>query len=632
MSHGVFAAVAFFAPLVLYFTTLAPTVTLEDSGEFIVAARHLGVLHPSGYPLWTLLAHTFTWIPWGNVAERVHLFSAVCGAGTCWLVYLVARRILGSRWAALFGALGLAASEILWSQSVIAEVYTLNSFATMLVLYLAIGWRGTRSPSWLYWMALCIGLGLANHPLIALVAVPVFVWLVCVDWRAVVTPKLAAVGMLLVTLGLSVYLYIPIRAAENPPINVGRADTIEKAIAHVRREAYQSEGEMLRWAGDGGDAVLHTLAAWRGTANTFWWPLSVLAIVGVFAWPRDKRDVLGLTFGIAIFNTLAINIGLGAQYNYWWDFVHRVYYLPTHAMAGLWVAAGASWALRSARQRGRAAELATIFGLALVVIATCVISYPGAHRQGDRRAERYGLDLLGSAPTGAGFLPLQDEVIYPLSYLRWVEGVRPDVKILSEEFGWDPTDAPTAVMVASPITPKMRQAIPDLAPYSTIPRGIAYQVLPTVQAAKWRANAFEPLAQPPEDPEREGWPGNDPFAETLLRRYSVYHTRLGVKLWTQGRQQAARAEFEKAEELDPGDAYAAWTRYRAYKSIGIFAERWNSLLESALADHAAKVDPAIDRYYPVTREEIQAALDALGSTLGPGPSPGPERQSTKGAP
>jgi len=45
---GVGDAVAFFAPLTLYLATLAPTVTLEDSGEFIVAARHLGVLHPSG--------------------------------------------------------------------------------------------------------------------------------------------------------------------------------------------------------------------------------------------------------------------------------------------------------------------------------------------------------------------------------------------------------------------------------------------------------------------------------------------------------------------------------------------------------------------------------------------------------
>ena len=617
MSHGAFAAVAFIAPLVLYFTTLAPTVTLEDSGEFIVAAHHLGVLHPSGYPLWTLLAHGFTWIPWGNVAERVHLFSAVCGAGTCWLVYLVARRVLGSRWAAVFGALGLAVSEILWSQSVIAEVYTLNSFATMLVLYLAIGWRKDRSPSWLYGMALCIGLGLANHPLIALVAVPVFVWLLFVDWRAVVTVKLAAAGMLLVTLGLSVYLYIPIRAAENPPINVGRADTIEKAIAHVRREAYQSEEEMVRWAGDSRDAVLHTVAAWQGTAATFWWPLGALGIVGLFAWPRDKRDVLGLTLGIGIFNTLAINAGLGAQYNYWWDFVHRVYYLPTHAMAALWVAAGACWALRASRQSGRAAELATIAGLAIAVVATGVVNYPGAHRQGDRRAEGYALDLLDSAPTGAGFLPLQDEVIYPLSYLRWVEGVRPDVKVLSEEFGWDRADAPTAVMVASPITPKMREAIPDLAPYSTVPRGIAYQVLPTGEAAKWRAQSFEPLAQPPRDPERDGWPKNDPFAETLLRRYSVYHTRLGVKLWAQGRQAAARAEFERAEELDPGDAYSAWTLYRAYRSVGLHAERWESLLERALADHDAKVDPAIDRYYPVTREEIEAAIESLGSTLGP---------------
>ena len=53
----------------LYVYTLAPTVTLEDSGEFITAAYHLGVPHPPGYPLWCLIAHTFTWIPLGSVAD-----------------------------------------------------------------------------------------------------------------------------------------------------------------------------------------------------------------------------------------------------------------------------------------------------------------------------------------------------------------------------------------------------------------------------------------------------------------------------------------------------------------------------------------------------------------------------------
>ena len=45
-----------------YFYTIAPTVTLEDSGELAVASDYLGVPHPPGYPIWTLLTWFFQWI------------------------------------------------------------------------------------------------------------------------------------------------------------------------------------------------------------------------------------------------------------------------------------------------------------------------------------------------------------------------------------------------------------------------------------------------------------------------------------------------------------------------------------------------------------------------------------------
>ena len=68
------------ASLLLYLVTLAPTVTFEDSGELIAAAYNLGVPHEPGYPLWTMIAHLFTWLPFGDVAYRVNLMSAVCSA------------------------------------------------------------------------------------------------------------------------------------------------------------------------------------------------------------------------------------------------------------------------------------------------------------------------------------------------------------------------------------------------------------------------------------------------------------------------------------------------------------------------------------------------------------------------
>jgi hypothetical protein len=74
------AAAVFLAALGVYGWTVAPTVTLVDSGELITAARTLGVAHPPGFPLYVLLAHLASIVPIGSIAARVNFASALFGA------------------------------------------------------------------------------------------------------------------------------------------------------------------------------------------------------------------------------------------------------------------------------------------------------------------------------------------------------------------------------------------------------------------------------------------------------------------------------------------------------------------------------------------------------------------------
>src|SRR5690349_13982207 len=67
--------------LATYILTLFPTVSGGDSGELIAAVHTGSVAHPPGYPLYTLLAKLFTFIPYGSIAWRINLFSACCDAG-----------------------------------------------------------------------------------------------------------------------------------------------------------------------------------------------------------------------------------------------------------------------------------------------------------------------------------------------------------------------------------------------------------------------------------------------------------------------------------------------------------------------------------------------------------------------
>src|SRR5881394_4286034 len=88
------AGAVFLVALVVYSWTLAPAVTLTDSGELIVAAYGLGVAHPPGTPLWVMLAHLASLLPVGSVAVRINFSSAVFAALACAMLTLVVAELL----------------------------------------------------------------------------------------------------------------------------------------------------------------------------------------------------------------------------------------------------------------------------------------------------------------------------------------------------------------------------------------------------------------------------------------------------------------------------------------------------------------------------------------------------------
>jgi hypothetical protein len=604
------SAAAFVLPLGLYVATLAPTVTLEDSGEFIAGALHLGVVHPPGYPLWCLVAHAFTKLPFGSVAERVHLASAAFAAAACWLTFSVARRWTGSAGAALAAALALAGSRVFWSQAVIAEVYTLAALFAIALVALAARFEEERDPRWLLALALAAGLSLANHLPLALLELPVIAaFVLAVDRRALLAPRVLAAGAALCLLGLGVYAYLPLRAASDPPVNFGDPDTLAKVLDHVTRRAYYAAAEEVRDAGDLGDALRLTAEAWLGAGAAFGAPLAVLVLIGAAQMLRERRGLFALTLGIALLNTLVLNWISSEQATAWAVYVHRVYYLPTHVVAALWLACAARRLLDWGGRAGARGSAAVAVALGALLVASAAANLSHAGRRGDFRARDFALDLVDSAPYGSGFLPLSDEVVYPLVYLRSVEGVRRDVRVLDPSFGWK-QEAVAAVLSDLPLGAELRRAEPRLAGYVAVPHGLAYRVVPASEAPAAGWSSFVPLPRPPRDAGLEAVRG-DRFLDAVKARYAAYHARLGAKHAAAGDLDAARGELARAEALNPGDAWVGVLLFEIYRDFGLDRDRWPALLRDALADFERNVDPAIDRYYPITRAEIERLLGEL---------------------
>ena len=170
------------AALLVYIRTLTPGLLPGDSGEFQTLAYLLGHTHPTGYPVYLALARISAFQPFGDVAYRINLFSAIMGALAVAAVYLLGRMLIQYRVLAVVGAMLLAISPTFWSQAVIAEVYTAGAAFLGLVLLALLWWDQENNPRGLFFAGLLGGLSLGVHMGVALLAPAVLVFLFC-QWK-----------------------------------------------------------------------------------------------------------------------------------------------------------------------------------------------------------------------------------------------------------------------------------------------------------------------------------------------------------------------------------------------------------------------------------------------------------------
>ena len=448
-SDAALLAAAVLGPLALYAATLPRTVVLEDDGLFLMAGAHLGVAHPPGYPIYTLIVHLFTRLPFGDPALLGHLSSAVLGALACGAVYACSRLLRVSSLPALTAAWLFGVCEQFWSQAIITEVYTLNALlffgAYALVLL------GARDPgrAWpLVAAAVLWGAGLANHWPLTVLATPGLALALAPVWRDVVGRLPRLLGVALVSAAVP-YAWMVWLSQQAPLVNFyGPIDTWSEFWFYVSRQGYS--GVDVSPAAGWGDrwSFLGWFAADLVRQTTP--PGSALALVGVWALARGRGLAGAVAAGsgaLALLgNSVVLIVLLGFDFDEFRVAVFRPYPLICYGVAALWVAAGlqrlldrlpgwtaARWPARGMSgsrapwgARGTAA-LAALTGAAMVA-ASGSASWRANDRAGADFAERYAETVFDLLPQDA-VLIVHGDASGPLGYYRYVEQRRPDVTL-----------------------------------------------------------------------------------------------------------------------------------------------------------------------------------------------------------
>lgn len=218
----------------LFVATLRPDVGgTEDSPKFQFLGQVLGTAHTPGYPLYTIATYLFTRPPFGTLAYRVNLFSAVCGVFSCVLIFLIARRLGVSRLMAAVASLAAATGFPVWSNAITAEVYTLAALMSAWTIYLLIAWAAASanataprlSHGRLYAACAVFAAGLGNHLTIVGLLPAALAYGIAKD-RAVLKPRVIGIAAIIGAIGLAQYGFIALRTMQGAPYLEARATTL----------------------------------------------------------------------------------------------------------------------------------------------------------------------------------------------------------------------------------------------------------------------------------------------------------------------------------------------------------------------------------------------------------------------
>jgi hypothetical protein len=423
--------------LAVYSATLTPGVTFIDSGELAAVATTLGVAHPTGYPLFTILGWLAAHVPFGSEPiVRLNFFAATCSAAGAAVLFLAIRRMLaigthagndtGLTIAAGGGALLTAFSETYWSQALAVEVYPLHCLlvALMLLTFLraAFPLHGEVSGAgrW-YIFAFLVGLSFTNHMTTILLAPGLVVMYFASQGFGPVSRRRLAVMAIPFALGISLYLYLPLRARQGPLFCWGNPVDAGRLFAHAFAKQYRI------WIFESAEVAGRQLSVFLSTLpGEMTFAGLLLALAGsVLLWRRHR--VLGAGMALLFAGCVAYSINYDIK-----DI--DSYFLLAYVVMGVWTAVGLHAAAEKSLAWGKRGLSIVGAGTAALCVVLLVKTWPAVDRSDDHLVEDYTRNMFASVDSGAVVLSYQwDYWVSSSYYQQYVRGIRQDVTVIDKE-------------------------------------------------------------------------------------------------------------------------------------------------------------------------------------------------------
>jgi len=439
-----FSIASFFIPFIVYVTTLAPGLYFIDTGELAAVCVKLGIAHPTGYPLFTILGSIFAKLPIGDYIYRLNIMCAVLSSITALVFfnmmyfiltelnlnkeqdkstrfYTDEKNTLTAILISFSGAMVLAFSSTFWNTSNSLEVYSLHVLlvVTVMFLYLKAGNSYVKGDYDLkYWLlfAFVLGLSFTNHLSTIFLSVGFLYLYFAVNGFSKMSFKKILYMIIPFVLALSVYVYFFVRG-DNTVIAWGNPVTWDNFMRHVSGKQFSVW--MFTSTGSASKQFSHFVDIFP---KEFFYIPVIIAIFGIIETFLKQKRFFYFTLLLFVFNILyAINYD-----------IHDIdtYFLLAFVVTSIWFALGLKFLFAKMKISGLAAV-----SLSLIIPAFSIYgNYDENNLKNSHFVKEYTNNVFRSAREKSIIMSTQwDFWVSASFYEQYVHNIRPDVIVIDKE-------------------------------------------------------------------------------------------------------------------------------------------------------------------------------------------------------
>ncbi len=411
--------------------TIPASVYLGDCGETITCAFTLGIQHPPGYPLFTLLGKIFTLLPLADISFRIYIFSLFLSIINCILIYFFILKnlhlfnIKNNLIIPFFSSLFYIFGWTIWQQSIIAKggIYIFNIMFLIIITFLLFEIYKNKNASikYVYLFSFIFGLSLTHHHMSQIILLPLYLFFL---YKSKIHYLLKLKNYLFILIffifGISLYIYHPIRA-KTAILNWGDPSNLKNFLWVLTRYQYFGS-EISRSFSSSLNQILKFFIS-LSYENLF---IGIFFVVfgAIYIYKINKNIFIyfvGIPLLFLITTSIYLNLTKDRLY------IMETYITPVYFSTSFLLIAGIYYLTGFLKKYTNFLLITFSF---MLILAQIFVFFPKLDKSRYFFAYDYNKNIVLSADYKSILFTAGDGIVFPTWYLKYVKHFRTDITLI----------------------------------------------------------------------------------------------------------------------------------------------------------------------------------------------------------